>query len=129
MIRIWPRRPHEVQTSSKRRTDDHDVAAGEPTTSPATQSSRAHRYTKGGSLDSRYSGDAAKSYPHLVYTQPQPVLVPFVQPDAGSRQRSQQQQQHHHHHHPQQQQPQPQQQQQQTQQQSSSQNNKGKQKK
>jgi hypothetical protein len=63
MIRIWPRKSHDVQTSSKRRIEDHDVT-GSPGTS--SQSSRANRYTKGGSLDSRYSGDTAKSYPHLV---------------------------------------------------------------
>ena len=69
MIRIWPRKSgHDVQTTIKRRIDEHDVTSNNVTSSPLTssQSSRANRYTKGGSLDSRYSGDTAKSYPHLV---------------------------------------------------------------
>ena len=97
MIRIWPRKPHEVQTSTKRRTDENDVTNSNGSASPVTssQSSRAHRYTKGGSLDSRYSGnDVTKSYPHLVYSQPG-LVIPYVTAtaDSGSRQRSQQQQQ------------------------------------
>jgi hypothetical protein len=67
MIRIWPRKPHDIQTGHKRRTDDHHTDVT-PTTeaSQPSQSSRAHRYTKGGSLDSRYSSDVSKSYSHLV---------------------------------------------------------------
>ena len=89
MIRIWPRRPHDVQTSTKRRTDDHhsDVTqandASQPTTL-ASQSSRSHRYTKGGSLDSRYSSDASKSYPHLVFSQAGGIVIPFVAADSSN---------------------------------------------
>jgi hypothetical protein len=97
MIRIWPRKPHDVHTSSKRRTDEANDAAGPSSNeaaSPMTSSTRAHRYSKGGSLDSRYSGDAVgKSYPHLVFGQPAGLVIPYVAGDNGSRQRSQQQQQ------------------------------------
>ena len=93
MIRIWPRKPHDVQTSHKRRTDDHhhnDVTQSGDVTQPTSHSSRAHRYTKGGSLDSRYSSDAAKSYSHLVFGQPN-GLVPFVAAEPSNGKRSQQQ--------------------------------------
>ena len=96
MIRIWPRKPHDVHTSGKRRTDEvNDVVttSSNDAASPMTSSTRAHRYSKGGSLDSRYSGDAVgKSYPHLVFSQQSGLVIPYVSADNGSRQRSQQQQ-------------------------------------